>query len=379
MKNIRKTLAMLLALAMMLALCACGAQAQPAPAQTEAPAEQTEAAFRTVTDAVGRTVEVPVTIERIVPLGNTPRMISYLGLADKVVGIGECEIASSPIQAYAYPHIEFWSTLPNCGTDAMGETAYYAEEIILCAPDVILCTYTADVADNIQNQTGIPTVAVAQGTLFGEDYNQSLRIIGEVCGASDKAEALIAFIGDCLADLTARTADIPDDNKPLVLGAGATFKGGHSIDGVYLSYPVFSVIAANDAAADAASNDGMMATVVDREQILQWDPDIIFFDAGNMGIVNADFAEAPDYFNQLKAVQNGQLYQWPNSTWHWSNYEIPLVSAYFTGAMLYPEAFADVDFEAKAAEIFDMFIGCPDYLSVLEAAGCGYAQVTLGE
>ena len=49
------------------------------------------------------------------------------------------------------------------------------------------------------------------------------------------------------------------------------------------------------------------------------------------------------------------------------------------GSLLYPDAFADVDFEAKAAEIFDMFLGEPDYLSVLEEAGAGYGKVMLGE
>lgn len=371
-EKMKKTVSLLLALVMVFALCACGGN------QSQGGQNNDSAETRTITDAVGRTVEIPATAEKIVPLGNTPRMISYLGLADKVVGIGECEIAESPIQAYAYPHAEAWSKLPVVGTDAMGETAYYAEEIILAAPDVILCTYTADVADNIQTQTGIPTVSVPQGTLFGEDYEQALRIIGDVCGVSERAETLISYINNCLDDLKARTADISDDNKPTVLGAGATFKGSHSIDGVYIDYPVFKILAAKDVAADAAEA-GTMGVMVDREEILQWNPDIIFFDAGSMSLVNTDYAENPGYFERLDAVKNGQLYQWPNSTWHWSNVEIPLVSAYYTGILLYPDAFEDVDFEAKASEIFEMLLGQPDYLAVLEAAGAGYGQITLGE
>ena len=69
---------------------------------------ETSAESRTITDGVGRTVEIPAAVETIVPLGNTPRMIVYLGLADRVVGIEECEIATSPIQAYAYPYAEAW-------------------------------------------------------------------------------------------------------------------------------------------------------------------------------------------------------------------------------------------------------------------------------
>ena len=75
---------------------------------------------------------------------------------------------------------------------------------MLAAPDVILTTDPADAADNLQSQTGIPVVAVSQGTLFGEDYNESLRILGEVCGVSDRAEAVIQFLDDCLGDLTRR-------------------------------------------------------------------------------------------------------------------------------------------------------------------------------
>lgn len=383
----KKANLLLLTLAILFAMSACGtensvpAQDEKVPANSEhsQTSELDAAATRTIVDALGRSVEIPAEVETIVPLGNTPRMISYLGLADMAVGIEECEIASSPIQAYAYPHIDEWSELPNCGTNSMGETAYYPEQIMLANPDVILTTDNSDVADNLQTQTGIPVVCVAQGTLFGEDYDQSLRILADVCGVSSRAEELIQFVDDCLADLAARAASVSEAGKPTVLGAGATFKGSHSIDGIYTNYSVFEVLDANDVAEEIAGADGSSGVLVDREQILKWDPDIIFFDSGSMGLIRTDYKENPGYFEQLQAVQNGNLYQWPNSTWHWSNVEIPLVSAYFVGTLLYPEAFADVDFAEKASVIFNMFLGEPDYLSTLEAAGAGYGKVTLGE
>lgn len=385
----KKLIALLLATAMLFCMAACGKNNDANNDKVQSGTQQTpdneqalntdEPKTRIVTDALGREVEIPAKVESIVPLGNTPRMISYLDLADLAVGIEECEIASSPIQAYAYPHVEKWSTLPNCGTNSMGETAYYPEQIMIANPDVILSTDNTEVADNLQTQTGIPVVCVSQGTLFGDDYDQSLRILADVCGVSDRAEALIKFIDDSLADLAARAATVTDEGKPTVLGAGATFKGSHSIDGVYTNYSVFEVLAANDVAEEIAGESGSSGVMVDREQILAWDPEIIFFDSGSMGLINTDYAENPGYFEQLQAVQNGNLYQWPNSTWHWSNVEIPLVSAYYVGTLLYPEAFADIDFEAKASEIFDMFLGEPDYLTVLETAGAGYGKVTLGE
>ncbi len=335
--------------------------------------------MRKFTDAVERNIEIPKKVEKIVPLGNTPRMITYLGLADKVVGIGECEITDNRMHAYAFVNRENWQNLPNCGTDAMGETAYYPEEIIQADPDIILCTYTADVADDIQMKTGIPTVSVPQGTLFGEDYDLALRMLGDVCGVSERAEEVISFIHDCLEDLQVRTDAVPEADKPSVLAAGATFKGSHSIDGVYTNYSVFKTIAAQDVAADLPGQTGSSGVMVDKEQILSWDPDMIFFDAGSMNLINTDYAENPGYIEQLKAVKNGELYQWPNSTWHWSNVEISLVSAYYTGQLLYPEQFSDINFVDKAGEIFDFFLNDADYLSKLEEDGSGYGKVVLGK
>ena len=188
----KRRIALLLSIVMLFSMAACSknndtnndkdqSQTQQ-PTGNEHTSNTDEATTRTVTDALGREVEIPAKIETIVPLGNTPRMISYLGLADMVVGIEECEIASSPIQAYAYPHVEKWSALPNCGTNSMGETAYYPEQIMIANPDVILTTDNSEVADNLQSQTGIPVVCVSQGTLFGDDYDQSLRILADVCG-----------------------------------------------------------------------------------------------------------------------------------------------------------------------------------------------------
>jgi iron complex transport system substrate-binding protein len=199
----------------------------PSDAGTSANASDAEASgTRTITDALGRVVEIPAKIERIVPLANTPRMLVYLGLADRVVGIsGFDPELTTPLQAYAYANKDLWAGLPVVGTDASGATDYYPEQIIAADPDVILCTYTLELADEIQTKTGIPVVAVPAGTLFGEDYEAALRLLGEVCGASDRAEEVIAYINGCLDDLAARTAGVPDAEKPTALAAAATFKG----------------------------------------------------------------------------------------------------------------------------------------------------------
>lgn len=381
-KILSALLAASMAAAMIATLSACGSDSgtqttSSAASGAASGAQSASTETRTITDGTGRTVEIPATIERIAPLGNAPRILTYLGLADKFVGIQECEIAKSPKMAYAYPHREEWAKLPNIGTDAMGAGEWYAEELIACKPDVIITSYTAEVSDDIQRQTGIPVISFQDGAdLFSDEYYDYFRLLGNACNVSDRAEELITCIDDCLADLEERTKDVPEDNKPTVLGAGATFKGAHSIDGVYTNYPIFEALSAKNVASDTPTQS-TGAALVDKEQILKWNPDIIFFDAGSMELVNTDYQENPAYFESLKAVQDGNLYQWPNSTWHWSNVEIPLVTGYYVGSLLYPEEFKDVNFEEKASEIFDLFLDEPDYLKVLEDAGAGYGPVTL--
>ena len=113
--------------------------------------------------------------------------------------------------------------------------------------------------------------------------------------------------------------------------------------------------------------------------MLSWDADVIILDAGNIGLVAEEYAQDPAFFEQLSAFKNGRVYQWPNATANYTNVEIPLVSAYYAGSLLYPEAFADVDFEAKAEEIFTFFLGHEGYLALLAENGLGYGPVSLGE
>ena len=203
-------------------------------------------------------------------------MITYLGLADKVVGIGSMDMDKvTPVTAYAYANKDLWANVPVVGTDAAGATDYYPEQIIAVDPDVIFCSYNKELADEIQTKTGIPVVAVPMGTLFGQDYEQALRLMGDVCGAGDRAEEVISYINNSLSDLETRTSDIPAEDKPAVLGAAATFKGAHGIEGVYTNYAVFDAISANDVTKGVADNAG--AVLIDKEKVIDWDPSVYLF------------------------------------------------------------------------------------------------------
>lgn len=365
----KKFLYIIIALALTAGLAACGA----APEQPEE-----SASTRVVTDSLGREVTVPAEVDDIVVLGNTPRMATYLGLADRVVGYSGMDAGSiTPLTAYANVTLDDWADVPVVGTDSGGNTAYYSEEIILTGADVIFCTATADAADQLQRETGIPVVAVSQGTLFGEDFEQSLAIIAGVCGVSERAEAISDYVDECFAELESLTADIPEAERHTVLSAAATFRGVHGIEGIRVYDPVMlSVNAVN--LADASDGSGAYSSYeVDREQILAWNPEYIFMDSGGVPLVRQDYASRPEFYGELSAFRDGHMYQYPSSTSYYDNMEISLANCYYVGSVLYPEQFEGVDFEEKASEIFGFFLGEPDYLAELEAYGAGYGAVDL--
>lgn len=359
----KKLLALLLAVIMTFSLVACGRGAQ----------NNEEKQTKTVTDVLGRQVEVPVTVTRIAALGNAPRQLVYLGLADKIVGISKgYDVAADadPCNPSRYVSKDLWNGLPVVGS---GDAEGYHEELMKVAPDVLICTFPADVADDIQTKTGVPVVCIQTSTLFGDDYDASWKLIGEVCGVQERADALIKFVDDCLADLEKRTKDIPADKRPTCLSAAASFKGAHGIEGVRLKDKVLDAVNANNV---ATLEDAKGSSVeVEKEQIIAWNPEIIFCDASNVHLVTDDQKANPVYYDQLQAFKNQKIYQHPNSTFQYSNVEVPIANAYFIGSILYPEQFADVDYKAKANEIFKFFLNVDNYLAELEAVGMGYGVV----
>lgn len=369
----KKLTALVLALCMVIALCACGTKTAGTPAASPTGDPGT----KEITDMVGRKVTVPTKVTKIVVLGNTPRMVTYLGLAGEVVGYSGMKADQvKPVTAYAYVTKDQWKDVPIVGTDAGGNTDYYPEQIIAVKPDVIFCSSPADMADDLQKQTNIPVISVVQGTLFGDDYDQALEMIGDICGVSDRAKEVVSYIHQCLDDLAARTKNIPDADKPTVLSAAATFKGAHGIEGVRINDPVMTAAAANNVAKDAKGEGS--AVIVDKEQILGWNPDFVFLDSGGVSLVKQDGKDHPDYYAKLSAFQDGHVYQYPSSTSYYSNLEIPLANSYYVGSILYPKQFSDINMKDKANEIFKFFLGVDDYMSVLETSGAGYGEVTLG-
>ena len=223
-------------------------------------------------------------------------------------------------------------------------------------------------ADELSAKTGIPVVAIANPGLFDGKMSASLDIIGEVLGKQDRAKEVNAFMDAAQNDLNDRTKDIAQASKPTVYNGALNYKGKHGFDGTSAKYGPFVAINANNV-VDQTGQSG--AFIIDLEQVLAWNPDIIFLDPENMGLVNEQNTQNPDYFTALNAVNSGKVYSQLAYNNNYTNIEIALADAYYAGTIIYPDKFKDIDIEKKTNEIFKFLLG-EELYSKYVAAGQGW-------
>jgi iron complex transport system substrate-binding protein len=105
---------------------------------------------------------------------------------------------------------------------------------------------------------------------------------------------------------------------------------------------------------------GHEVVFIDPEQIIEWDPDILFLDAAGRQIWEKEL-QAPSVFSMLKAVRAGEVYTVLPYNWNSTNYENLLCNIWYIGSVLMPGAFYEADVEEKCREVFHLFYGVDIY------------------
>ena len=342
--------------------------------------ENSDGATRTVTDTCGREVQIPETVNTIVCLGSgAPRIAAYLGVMDMLIGAEDHDIkGQSVLRDYNMVYQQQLSQLPAVGIGGgSGANNGYAEQIITLQPDVILAGFTQEAAEELEKQTGIPVVCVRYLSIHfvDESFYTAMRVFAEVVGAQARCEQVLGFIDGCKKDLSDRTKDIPESEKKTAYTGAVTFSGRHGFAGTYANFGPFLAIHARNV-ADEVKDVNYFET--DPEKVLQWDPDVIFLDPGNMDLVNDEYKTNPGYFDSLRAVQEGNVYTMPSFNNCSTNITYAIMNAYYAGIVLYPEQFADVDMAAIGALVLETMLG-ENFFEEMEAGGLYYGKLTIGQ
>jgi iron complex transport system substrate-binding protein len=354
MKYIRICVIILVALGVLVLLSGCSEQVQ-----TSADKDAI-----TVTDLTNRTVSVPENPQRVIAFGaGALRHIVYLRATDLVVGVDDMEIGSpNPFGSGMPSGADRPYSLANAGIaklPSIGTRDGDAELIAAQNPDVVFFYWgTEKTATALQDKTGIPVVALHSGDLGANKplFYQSLRTMAGILDRKDRAEEVIDYIDGTMDDLDQRTQDIPEDEKPRVYIAGIAFRGAHGFLSTEPDYPPLAMVNGKNVAAGVGPGGQVM---IDKEKLIEWNPEVIFIDEASYALVMEDLQDP--VFQSLDALKNGQVYGVLPYNWYANNYDTVLADAYFIGKTLYPDRFTDIDPEQKADEIYNFLDGKPVY------------------
>lgn len=369
----KKITALVLALIMLLSLCACGSQ-NAAPAATEAPAESevpvAEPEEITITDMIGREVTVtPGSYKRVVCIGaGALRMYSYIGDVSLLCGVEDIDnttlderpkMFDSVARPYVLAFGDTFSTLPSCGVGGPNAQAAEAEKILSCNPDIVISEYEdVDKENALQEQLGVPVITLKAGPngVFDDAFKNTMTMLGMIFCNEEKAERLVSFIDSEAAEISSRTSEVKDEDKPGVYICGLGNWGTTNHLMTAQNYISFNIANVRNVVTDL-EKDGIQAIEEEKFVALGDDMDIIIMDAAAVKNIKPLYAEDPTMFDACKAWQNGEVYLEMAYNAYYTNYEIALINTWFIAKTVYPDLFEDIDITEKTNEITEMFLG----------------------
>ena len=381
--NAKKLLALFLAVLMLLSLCACGARdaevTQPTDTlatkndpETEDTSDESEPAPTeiTVTDMIGRDVTIlPGSYTRVVCIGaGALRMYSYIGDVSLLAGVEDIDnttLSERPIMfdSVARPYVlaygETYNSLPSCGLGGPMAQAAEAEKILSCSPDIVISEFEdVDKSNALQEQLGVPVITLSTGNkgVFDDKFYGSMELLGKIFGEEEKAAQLVRFVQEEAAAISARVADIPEEDKPdvYICGLGNWGTTDHLMTAEsYVSFEIAGV-------KNVLSGLGIQGIgPIEEEKFVELGEqmDIIIMDAAAVKNIKPLYAEDPTMFDTCKAWQTGEVYLEMAYNAYYTNYEIALINTWYIAKTVYPEQFADIDLTAKTNEVTMQFLG----------------------
>lgn len=329
---------------------------------------------RTVTDMLGRNVNIPGDVDSIVCLSaGSVRLACYMGVADKIVGIDRMDAMASGSSAN-YDKATYRIAYDIRSITNVGSEDNF-RDIISTGADLIVTSMT-DVSqvETLQQNTGIPTIAVsAAGNIDvdDEEFDKNLLLMGEALGAEGRATELIGGKNALLGELEALRSESGAEARCYIGGMFYMMTGDlFMTTGNYAS---FEYTPATNVMPD--TNNGNPYTTTARE-LAASGAEYIFIDSMTFTASKALLEENRPVLADLEAVSDGNVYSTFVFKYYGTNWEAELINAYYIGSVLDPEVY-DFDFREKVNLILDLFFPGSDldYDALMEGQSPGCVKL----
>ncbi len=312
---------------------------------------------RLITDSSGRKVVIPDTVGSVIALkSGAMRLLSYMELTHLVSHIEGSEQRRTVPYLFANPHLR---DLPVIGVG----NNYDTELLTAAHSDIIVATYmTSFEADRLQRITLTPVVLLDYGNLGDEIDNLfgSISLLGEIFHRSDRSDTLVKYISGTLEECRMRALRTTEISERVYIG-GVAYSGSHGITSTEPDYPPFKVLSIQHIAEGKVREEKRNALshevlFIDSEQLIEWNPEIIFLDVAGSQIWKGEIAQ--DVMrSSLSALGSGRVYTLLPYNWNSTNYENLLCNVWYIGSVLMPSAFGDIDYSTKSREIYNFIYG----------------------
>lgn len=147
--------------------------------------------------------------------------------------------------------------------------------------------------------------------------------------------------------------------------------GDHGWEGTYANYaPAIAAHVRN--AANMVGSNGYIEVAFN--QIAEWDPAIVFINTSDLATLVQEYEDNQELFDSITAIRDNKVYTQPFYNSNGTNVETGICEAYFVGATVYPDAFADVDLDALYTDIFETMLDGFDFYSYMKEQGRYFGQ-----
>ncbi|MBR0848574.1 iron ABC transporter substrate-binding protein [Bradyrhizobium diazoefficiens] len=303
----------------------------------------TSARAATVTDATGRALDIPTTVDRVFPAGPPAAILLYTLAPELLLGWPRANRTEEC--AFLLPDI---CARPEVGRlTGRGNTANL-EAVLALKPDLILdvgstAATFASLAARVQEQTKIP-YALLDGRF--EAIPATYHLLGALTRRD--AEPLAAYAEQTLTTIRTRLDRIPQHERPRVYYARGP-RGLETGLGGSINVETLEFLGARNVAGD---QKGGLATV-SVEQVLTWNPSVIV-------TIDRDFAASVGRDPQwagVAAVRDGRVHLSPKLPFGWVDFPPSvnrLIGLWWLAKILYPNYFPE-DMRGLTRDFYSRF------------------------